>query len=100
MLFRDDLSFPDMLVAKALRANVPHGFVKKVDTSKAEKMPGIVKILTAKDIPGENLFGLMNHGQPVFCDQVVRYVGDHPSTDNRGGRSAGASCFGGHRGRN
>lgn len=76
LLFTDDLSFPNMLVAKALRANVPHGLVTKVDTSKAEKMPGIVKILAAKDIPGENQFGLMIQDQPVFCDQVVRYVGD------------------------
>jgi len=64
------------VMAKALRANVPHGLVKTVDTSKAEKLPGIVRILTAKDIPGDNRYGLMIPDQPVFCDEIVRYVGD------------------------
>ena len=76
LLYTDDLSFTDILVAKALRANVPHGLVKKVATSKAENMPGIVRILTAQDIPGENRFGLMVSDQPVFCDRIVRHVGD------------------------
>lgn len=76
LLYTDDLSFLNMLYAKALRANMPHGKVKKVDTSTAEKMPGIVKILTSKDIPGENIFGAICEDQPVFCDDVVRYVGD------------------------
>jgi len=76
LLFTNDLKFDNMLVAKALRANVPHGKVKKIDVSKAEKMPGIVKVITSKDVPGENIFGLIVTDQPVFCDEVVRYVGD------------------------
>ncbi len=76
LLYTNDLSFMDMLYAKALRADVPHGKVKKIDVSRAEKMPGIVKILTSKDIPGENIFGAILADQPVFCDDVVRYVGD------------------------
>ena len=76
LLYTNDLSFKEMLYAKALRANVPHGKVKKVDFSAAEKMPGIVRILTEKDIPGENIFGAILEDQKVFCDDVVRYVGD------------------------
>jgi len=76
LLYTNDLSFKDMLYAKALRAKVPHGKVKKVDVSTAEKMPGIVQILTSKDIPGENIFGAILRDQPVFCDEIVRYVGD------------------------
>ena len=76
LLYTNDLSFKDMLYARALRANVPHGKVKKVDFSAAENMPGIVKILTAKDIPGENIYGAILADQKVFCDDVVRYVGD------------------------
>ncbi|MDY6873146.1 MAG: molybdopterin cofactor-binding domain-containing protein [Chloroflexota bacterium] len=76
LLYTNDLSFKDMLVGKALRANVPHGRVKKVDASAAEKMPGIVKVLTSKDIPGENIFGVIQSDQPVFCTDIVRYVGD------------------------
>jgi len=76
LLYTNDLTFKDMLYGKALRAEVPHGRVKKIDTSAAEKMPGIVRILTSKDIPGENIFGAILEDQPVFCTDVVRYVGD------------------------
>ena len=76
LVYTDDLKFPDMLYAKALRANIPHGKVKKVDVSKAANMPGIVRILTSKDVPGENIFGVIVPDQPVFCDEIVRYVGD------------------------
>jgi len=75
-IYTDDLRFEGMLVAKAVRANIPHGKVKKIDISEAEKMPGIVKVLTSKDIPGENIYGLVLLDQQVFCDNVVRYVGD------------------------
>jgi CO/xanthine dehydrogenase Mo-binding subunit/aerobic-type carbon monoxide dehydrogenase small subunit (CoxS/CutS family) len=75
-IYTDDLSFDGMLIAKAVRANIPHGKVKKIDVSEAEKMPGIVKVLTSKDIPGENIYGLVVLDQQVFCDDVVRYVGD------------------------
>ncbi len=76
LLYTNDLKFKDMLYGKALRAQVPHGKVKKVDTAKAEKMPGIVKVLTSKDIPGENIFGDIQADQPVFCTNEVLYAGD------------------------
>ena len=43
LVFTDDLSFEGMLYANALRANVPHGLVRKVDITKAEQMPGVVE---------------------------------------------------------
>ncbi len=76
LVFTNDLSFDGMLYASALRANVPHGLVRKVDIAKAEKMPGIVKVLTSKDVPGKNIFGVIDADQPIFCDEIVRYVGD------------------------
>lgn len=74
--FTDDLSFPGMLYGVALRSPLPHARVIKVDVSKAEKMPGVVRVLTAKDVPGRNRYGLLVRDQPIFCDEVVRYVGD------------------------
>ncbi|NMC79863.1 MAG: 2Fe-2S iron-sulfur cluster binding domain-containing protein, partial [Chloroflexi bacterium] len=52
--YTDDLSFPDMLYGVALRSPLPHARVLKVDVSKAEQMPGVVRVLTAKDVPGRN----------------------------------------------
>jgi len=78
MKFTADLSFPGMVYGKAVRAGVPHALVKKVDGSRAAKMPGILAVLTAKDIPGKNVMGPISLDQPVFCDEhnPVRYVGD------------------------
>jgi len=75
-IYTDDLKFEGMLFAKALRANIPHGKVKKVDVGTAQEMPGIVRILTSVDVPGENIYGLVTPDQKVFCDDIVRYVGD------------------------
>ena len=76
--FTDDLVFPDMLYARALRANVPHANVIRVDVARAEKMPGVARVLTAKDLPGKNIFGVISADQPIFCDQnnKIRYAGD------------------------
>lgn len=74
--FTDDLSFPGMLYGAAKRSHLPHARVIKVDVSAAEGMPGVVRVLTAKDVPGRNLFGLLTRDTPIFCDEVVRYTGD------------------------
>ncbi len=76
--YTDDLSFPGMLYAAARRANIPHARVRRIDTQKAKAMPGIVAVLTSKDIPGSKIYGLIQVDQPVFCDEEhdVLYVGD------------------------
>lgn len=78
LVFTDDMKLPDMLYASAYRANVPHARVISIDTRAAEAMPGIVKVLTSKDVPGTNIFGAILMDQPIFCDEDndVRYVGD------------------------
>jgi len=74
--YTDDLQFPGMLYGRALRSPLPHAEVISVDVSEAERMPGVVRVLTARDVPGENVYGLLVADQPIFCDRVVRYVGD------------------------
>ena len=54
-IFIADLTVPNMLFAKVLRAGVPHARIKKVDKSEAETMPGVVKVLSGQDRP--MLFG-------------------------------------------
>ena len=49
--FTDDLAPKDALVAKILHATIAHGFVRTIDTSEAEKIPGVVRILTCFDVP-------------------------------------------------
>ena len=77
-LFTDDLVFDGMLYAKARRAMIPHGFLTKLDVSKAKALPGVVAVLTAEDIPAERTHGLVIYDWPVLVGigERVRYVGD------------------------
>src|SRR5512139_815603 len=77
-VYTDDLVFDGMLYAKARRAMIPHGFLTKLDISKAKALPGVVAVLTAEDIPAEHNHGLVIHDWPVMVGigERVRYVGD------------------------
>lgn len=76
--FTDDYQFPDMLVGKVLRAGVPHAILESLDVSMTREIPGVTTILTAEDIPGENLHGIVYRDWPVLVGvgEKVRYVGD------------------------
>jgi len=77
-IYTDDLVFDDMLFAKVRRAMIPHGFLKRLDISKAKALTGVVAVLTAEDIPGEHNHGLVIYDWPVMVGvgERVRYVGD------------------------
>ena len=74
--FADDLYQEGMLHAKVVWSSHPHALIKRIDTSAVEKMPGVVCVLTAKDIPGHNGIGTLIQDQPVLCGEKVRFVGD------------------------
>jgi xanthine dehydrogenase molybdenum-binding subunit len=77
-IYTDDLVFDGMLYAKVRRAMIPHGFLTKLDISKAKSLKGVVAVLTAEDIPGEKNHGLVIYDWPVMVGigERVRYVGD------------------------
>jgi xanthine dehydrogenase molybdenum-binding subunit len=77
-IYTDDLVFDGMLVAKVRRAMIPHGFLKRLDISKAKALNGVVAVLTAEDIPAEKNHGLVIYDWPVMVGvgERVRYVGD------------------------
>lgn len=74
--FFSDLSFPNMLWGMVLRSKYPHALIRRIDTSKAERLPGVAAVLTHKDVPGTNGFGIVVPDQPVLCWDKVRYMGD------------------------
>jgi len=74
--FFSDMALPGMLHAKVLRSKYPHARIKKISTTKAEKHPGVVAVLTYRDVPGLNAYGIVIPDQPVLCRHEVRYVGD------------------------
>lgn len=74
--FFSDMALPNMLYAKAARSKFPHAGIKKISTTKAAALPGVVAVLTHKDVPGMNAFGIVVPDQPVLCYDKVRYLGD------------------------
>ncbi len=74
--YTDDFVFPNMLFARTLRSPYPHAKVLAIHTEAAKALPGVVAVLTYKDVPGENLHGLIYRDWPVMANSVVRYVGD------------------------
>jgi CO/xanthine dehydrogenase Mo-binding subunit len=71
----DDIVLPGMLYAKCLRSPVHKGIIRNLDLSAAEKTPGVVGVLTAKDVPGHNSYG-GSGDQPVFNSDNIRYKGE------------------------
>lgn len=76
-----DVSFPNMLIGKMLRSPHPHAKILSIDTSEAEKLPGVRAIITAKDTHNIK-FGSNEYFFPHTIDQMalesekVRYIGD------------------------
>jgi len=74
--YTDDYVFEGMLFGRTLRARYPHARILRIDTSKAKALPGVRAVLTADDVPGENVHGLVYLDWDVLCKDKVRYVGD------------------------
>lgn len=75
-VFADDLYAEGMLHAKVLRSSRPHARILGIDVSEASRVPGVARILLARDIPGENRYGPIRKDQPVLARDRVRYMGD------------------------
>ena len=72
-----DIELPGMVYTKVLRSIYPHANVVRVDASGAERLPGVVAVLTRDDLKGMNpYFGPVVKDQPVVAIDKVRYVGD------------------------
>ena len=63
------------LFVKVFDSPLAHGKINKLDFSAAEKLDGIVKIFSCKDIPGENQVGGIIPDEPFLADQEVHYRG-------------------------
>lgn len=74
--YMTDYHFENMVWGKVLRSKYAHAKIKSIDTAKAMLLPGVVCVLTHKDIPGFNGFGIVVPDQPVLCSNVVRCTGD------------------------
>ena len=75
--YTDDLSVPGMLIGKILHSPYPHARIKRIDTSHAEQLDGVVAVVVGQDAP--KTYGILPVGHdeyPLALDKV-RYVGDN-----------------------
>ncbi|OPY92658.1 MAG: Aldehyde oxidoreductase [Syntrophaceae bacterium PtaU1.Bin231] len=75
--FNADIDLPpNALDLAVVRSTQFHALIKSVDTSAAEKMPGVVGFMRAEDIKGTNRIRLTVPDQPILCEDRVRTLGD------------------------
>src|SRR5882724_6333295 len=74
--FADDIVLPRMLYCKILRSHEPHALIKKVDVSKALVLPGVISIITGKDLPIPYGILPVSQDEHALCIDKVRFIGD------------------------
>ncbi len=70
-LYTADVQLPGMLYGKILRSPLPHAKIKKIDTHRAAKLPGVRAVLSSQNTPK-----IAFRRQTFLFDEIVRYVGD------------------------
>ena len=74
--YADDLKLPRMGFCRLLRSTRPHATIVSIDTSAARALPGVIGVITGRDLPVK--YGVLPVGQDeqALCIEKVRYVGD------------------------
>jgi len=76
-VFVDDLQLPDNCLFGAVAVSaMPHGRIISLDVSSARSVPGVRRIITAEDIPGENQIGNIILDEPLLAVNTVHYTGE------------------------
>ena len=84
--YTDDIADKSALIAKVLHSTIAHGYVKSIDISEAERIKGVVKIVTCFDVPNipfptaGHPWSTDPHHQDIadrlLLNRHVRYYGD------------------------
>ncbi|URQ61674.1 molybdopterin-dependent oxidoreductase [Pantoea alhagi] len=75
-VYGDDLVMKNMLYGVCRYADIPAGQIISVDLSAAWKVPGVVKIATWDDIPGEKKIGVVTPDYPPIVEREIAFRGD------------------------
>lgn len=73
-IYMEDIRLPGMLYAKMLRSTCPHGRIIGIDTSEAEKLPGVLGVVTGDEL--DFLHGESFSDEPYLARGKVRYIGE------------------------
>ncbi|GAF90201.1 unnamed protein product, partial [marine sediment metagenome] len=72
--YTDDLKLSGMLYTRIKKSPYPHAKILKIDTSKAEKLPGVKVVITGKDVPIR--VGLYLEDKTFLAIDKVRFIGE------------------------
>src|SRR5712664_4574230 len=74
--FADYIFLPRLLYCKRLRSHHPHALIKKIDISRALATPGVLVVLTGKDLPIPYGILPVSQDELALCIDKVRFIGD------------------------
>ena len=74
--FADDIVLPRMLFCKILRSHEPHALIKNIDVSRALALPGVIAIISGKDLPISYGILPVSQDEHALCLDKVRFIGD------------------------
>ena len=75
-LYTDDIVLPNMLIGKLLRSPHPHALIKRIDTSKAEALPGVKAVMIGNELT--EMYGVLpaSMDETALAIDKVRYIGE------------------------
>ncbi|WP_353094536.1 molybdopterin cofactor-binding domain-containing protein [Tissierella praeacuta] len=74
-VYPQDIYLNNMVYGKTLRSKLPHAKIK-VDITESEKVEGVLKVFTFKDVPKENSHGVVIKDHEVFASEKVIRIGE------------------------
>ncbi|MEM3052437.1 MAG: hypothetical protein QXI25_02865, partial [Candidatus Caldarchaeum sp.] len=75
-MYTADLVSEKPLFVKAVRSKLPHALIRNIDFSKLETRSSVKKIITHREIPGQNDAGSLIPDRPLLAVDRVRHVGE------------------------
>ncbi|MCC7291178.1 MAG: molybdopterin-dependent oxidoreductase [Phycisphaerales bacterium] len=76
-LYTADIKLPNMVHGKILGSTIAHGRIRRIDTSRAAALPGVLAVITGEDVP-DTMHGVSpaRYDEHVLAKEKVRHVGD------------------------
>src|SRR6266511_3901351 len=87
-----DVALPGTLWGRALRSPLPHARIIRIDTSRAQQVPGVHAVLTGADVRGIR-YGRRLFDVPVLAEDQVRFVGERVAAVAAEDRDAAGDSF-------
>lgn len=75
-LYTADIPMDNLKHGVVFRSPYHYARILEIDTIAAMKMPGVLDVITAQDIPGDKIFGPLVPDQPSLAQEVVRHLGE------------------------